>query len=134
MLDKYPKDVKLVLKNFPLPMHPFARKAASAALAANNQGKYWEFSSKLFENNSSLSDDKIQDIARQLGLDMGKFNRDLTDASIQSLINKDMSDAEKVPVQGTPTIFVNGKALRNRGPNEFQEMIETELKRKNQAR
>jgi protein-disulfide isomerase len=111
-------------------MHPFARKAAAAALAANKQGKYWEFSAKLFENFSALSDDKIQDIARQLGLDMEKFNRDLADASVQSLINKDMSDAEKVPIQGTPTIFVNGKALKNRGPNEFQEMIETELKKK----
>jgi protein-disulfide isomerase len=130
LLGKYPKDVKLVLKNFPLPMHPFARKAAAAALAANNQGKYWEFSGKLFENYSTLSDDKILDIARQLGLDMEKFNRDLADASIQALINKDMSDAEKASLQGTPTIFVNGKALKNRGPNEFQEMIENELKRK----
>jgi protein-disulfide isomerase len=130
LLDKYPKDVKLVLKNFPLPMHPFARKAAAAALAANNQGKYWEFSGKLFENNASLSDDKIQDIARQLGLDMGKFDRDLTDASIQSLINKDMSDAEKATVQGTPSLFVNGKALKRLGPNELQEMIQNELKRR----
>jgi protein-disulfide isomerase len=130
LLDKYPKDVKLVLKNFPLPMHPFARKAASAALAANNQGKYWEFSDKLFENSSALSDEKIQEIAGQLGLDMEKFNRDLTDASIQSLINRDMSDAEKVPVQGTPTIFVNGKSLKNLGPNELLQMIDNELKRK----
>jgi protein-disulfide isomerase len=130
LLDKYPKDVKLVLKNFPLPMHPFARKAAAAALAANNQGKYWEFSTRLFENYSSLSDEKIQDIARQLSLDMEKFNRDVNDASIQSLINRDMSDAEQVPVQGTPTIFVNGKALKNRGPNEFQQMIESALKKK----
>jgi protein-disulfide isomerase len=130
VLDKYPKDVKLVLKNFPLPMHPFARKAAAAALAANNQGKYWEFSGKLFENFSSLSDEKIQDIAKGLGLDMEKFNRDFNDASIQSLIDRDMSDAEKVPVQGTPTIFVNGKALKNRGPNEFQQMIENELRRR----
>ena len=111
-------------------MHPFARKAAAAALAANNQGKYWEFSGKLFENYSSLSDDKIQDIARKLGLDMEKFNRDLTDASIQALINRDMSDAEKVPVQGTPTLFVNGKALKRLSPNDLQEMIQNELKRK----
>jgi protein-disulfide isomerase len=111
-------------------MHPFARKAAAAALAANNQGKYWEFSGRLFENFSSLSDEKIQDIARQLGLDMEKFNHDINDASIQSLINRDLSDAEQVPVQGTPTIFVNGKALKNRGPNEFQQMIESALKKK----
>jgi protein-disulfide isomerase len=111
-------------------MHPFARKAAAAALAANNQGKYWEFSNKLFENFSGLSEEKIQDIAKQLGLDMEKFNRDVNDASIQALINRDMSDAEKVPVQGTPTLFVNGKALKRLGPTELQEMIDNELKRK----
>jgi protein-disulfide isomerase len=130
LLDKYPKDIKLVLKNFPLPMHPFARKAAVAALAANKQGKYWEFSQKLFENFSSLSDAKIQDIAMQLGLDMEKFNRDLNDASIQHIIDRDISDAEKASVQGTPAIFINGRALKNRKPNEFQELLESELKRK----
>lgn len=130
MLEKYPKDVKLVFKNFPLPMHPFARKAAAAALAADKQGKFWELSGKLFENFSSLNDEKIQDLAKQVGLDMEKFNRDMNDASVQALINRDVNDAEKVPVQGTPTIFVNGKALKNRGPNEFQEMIQNELKKK----
>jgi protein-disulfide isomerase len=130
LLDKYPKDVKLVFKNFPLPMHPFARKAAAAALAADKQGKFWQFSDKLFENYSNLNDDKIQDIARQLGLNMEKFNRDVNDASIQALINRDMSDAEKATVQGTPSIFINGKALKNLGPNEFQELLEAELKRK----
>lgn len=111
-------------------MHPFARKAATAALAANKQGKFWEFSNKLFENSANLSDIKIQDIAKQLGMDVEKFNRDLNDASVQNLIDKDISDAEKASVRGTPTIFVNGKALKNRGPNEFQEMLETELKKK----
>ena len=111
-------------------MHPFARKAAAAALAANKQGRFWEFSNKLFENSSNLSDIKIQDIAKQLGLDMEKFNRDLNDASVQNLIDKDISDAEKASIRGTPTIFVNGKAVKNRRPNEFQDMIETELKRK----
>jgi protein-disulfide isomerase len=130
LLDKYPNDIKLVLKNFPLSMHPFARKAATAALAANKQGKFWEFSNKLFENSANLSDIKIQDIAKQLGLDVEKFNRDLNDASVQSLIDKDISDAEKASVRGTPTIFVNGKALKNRGANEFQEMLEAELKKK----
>jgi protein-disulfide isomerase len=130
LLDKHPKDVKLVLKNFPLPMHPFARKAAAAALAADKQGKFWQFSDKLFENYANLNDDKIRDIARQLGLDLEKFNRDVNDASIQALINRDMSDAEKATVQGTPSIFINGKALKNLGPNEFQELLEAELKRK----
>ena len=112
-------------------MHPFARKAAAAALAANNQGKYWEFSRRLFENSASLSDDKIQEIAKQLGLDMEKFNRDLNDASVQNLINRDLDEGQKVPVRGTPSIFVNGKSLKNGGPDEFQGLIESGIKKKN---
>jgi len=111
-------------------MHPFARKAASAALAANKQGKFWEYSHKLFENSSSLNDEKFHDIAKQIGLDMGKFIHDLTDPSIQHLINADVVEAEKAGVQGTPSIFVNGKALKNRGGNELQELIEAEIRRK----
>ena len=130
MLDKYPKELKIVIKNFPLPMHNFARKAAAAALAANKQEKFFEFSHKLFENSSSLSDAKIQDIAKELGLDLEKFNRDVNDSSVQNLINRDMNDANQAAVQGTPTIFVNGKVLKNRGPNEIQAMIEAELKKK----
>lgn len=130
LLIKYPKDIKLVLKNLPLPMHPFARKAAAAALAAKNQGKFWEFSHKLFENSSRLDDARIQSIAKQTGLDLVKFNRDMNDAKVQTLINEDVAEAEKASVEGTPSIFINGKALRNAGPNELQNMIEAELKRK----
>ena len=74
MLERYPKEVKLVAKNFPLARHKFATKAAMAALAANAQGKFWEFHSKLFENYKVINDAKIQDIAGELGLDMdGNF-------------------------------------------------------------
>ncbi len=130
LLDKYPKDVRLVLKQFPLSMHPYARNAAAAALAANNQGKYWEFSHLLFENSSRLSDVTIQGIAKQLGLDAEKFNHDIRSASVQDLINKDMNEADKASVDGTPAIFINGKALRIGGDNELQMAIEHELKRK----
>lgn len=110
-------------------MHSFARNAASAALAANKQGKYWEFSQKLFENSASLNEAKVQDIAKQLGLDLTIFNHDLNDPLIQRLIANDMNEAEKAAVQGTPTVFVNGKVVKNLGAYEIQTMIENELKK-----
>ena len=76
MLEKYPKEVKLVYKNFPLVGHKFARKAATAALAAHEQGKFWEFHDNLFKNYRNLDDAKIQEIAEELGLDMERFTRD----------------------------------------------------------
>ena len=111
-------------------MHSEARKAAAAALAANNQGKYWEFSHKLFEYSSRLNDVWIQTIAKQLELDADKFNQDMRSAAIQNLINKDMSEAEKASVEGTPAIFINGKALRIGGDNDLKIAVENELKKK----
>jgi len=118
------------MKNFPLPMHQFARKAAAAALAADRQGKFHEFSHKLFENYASLSDVKIQDIAKGLGLDMAKFNRAITDPSIQGIIDRDVNDGTQASVQGTPSIFINGKALKNWNPEVLQMTIESELRKK----
>ena len=67
VLEKYPKQVKLVFKNFPLRNHRYAKKAATAALAANRQGKFWEFHDRLMENATRLNDKKIEDIAKELG-------------------------------------------------------------------
>jgi protein-disulfide isomerase len=129
VLEKFSKDVKLVIKQYPLPMHPYARKAAIAALAAWKQGKFWEMHHELFTNQKDLSDAKVEAIAKQLGLKMEKFNQDLKDPSIGSLIDKDVSSAAQVNVQGTPTIFVNGRVLLQRSLPGFQQAIEAELKK-----
>ena len=130
MLDKYPNEVKLVVKHFPLRNHKFARKAATAALAAEEQGKFWEFHHKLFQNYKTLNDSKIQDIAKKLGLNMEKFNKDMNSPVIAELINRDLENGRQVGVGGTPTIFVNGKISKNRDLSGFSAMIEAELKKK----
>jgi protein-disulfide isomerase len=130
VLNKYPNEVKLVIKHFPLRNHKFARKAASASLAANEQGKFWEFHHKLFENYKVLNDSKIQDIAKELGLGMEKFNNDMNSPVIAKLINRDLKNGRQVGVRGTPTIFVNGKISKKRGLSGLSEMIEGELKKK----
>lgn len=128
MLGKYPKEVKLVFKNFPLPMHPFARRAATASLAAYRQGKFWEFHRKLFASQSMLNDATIKSIAQELKLNMDTFNRDMNDPAIQNIIDRDMSEGVKAEVPGTPTMFINGKLFRGQG--ELDLAVDAELKKK----
>ena len=130
MLEKYPTEVKLVIKNFPLSSHKYARKAAQAALAANLQGKFWDFHHELFKNYNAINDDKIQDIAKKFALDLEKFNRDMQSPKVQNIINRDVRNGKEVGVRGTPTIFINGKLLKNRRLSGFIRMIDAELKKR----
>ncbi len=111
-------------------MHPFARKAATAALAAYRQGKFREFHHKLFEASAGLNDDKIREIAVGLNLNMDTFNRDMNDPAVQSLINRDMNEGSKAEIPGTPTLFIDGKLLKLRSLQDLDQTIEAELKRK----
>ncbi len=130
MLDKYPDNVKLVVKHFPLSNHKYAKKASKASLAANIQGKFWEFHRKLLKNYKVINEVKIQEIAGELGLDMGKFTTDMKLPDIESLIVRDVKNGRQVGVRGTPAIFVNGKILKNRSFRGFYQMIEAELKKR----
>jgi protein-disulfide isomerase len=129
VLDNYPKKLKLVFKNFPLPHHKFGITAAAAALAAHAQGKFWEFHDKLFENQKALNDAKIQEIAKELELDMERFNRDMKDPSIQELVARDMEDGRQVGIEGVPTIFINGKLPIQASLQGIEDFIEAELKK-----
>lgn len=127
MLEKYPGEVKVVFKNLPLRNHRFARQAAAAALAAGEQGKFWEFRERLFQNYKRLNYQIIHKIAEDLALDMEKFGKDMRDARVEARITRDMADAAEAGVRGTPTVFVNGRLLRNRTLAGFQEAVEKEL-------
>jgi protein-disulfide isomerase len=130
VLDRYPREVKFVVKNYPLASHKYARKAASAALASHGQGKFWEFHDMLFKNYRVLNDEKIQEIARGLNLDMDKFNGDMGSPAIQMLIKRDIQNGREAGIRGIPACFINGKNLKKRSPDGFQEMIEAELNKK----
>ena len=129
VLEKNPDKVKLVFKNFPLRNHKFAMQAATAALAAEKQGKFWEFHDLLFKDYNRLNEQKVQEIARKLKLDMEKFEKDRKDPRIRAMISRDVSEGSRAGVRGTPTIFINGKLLRNRSSAGFQELIEKALKK-----
>ncbi|MBW2671057.1 MAG: thioredoxin domain-containing protein [Deltaproteobacteria bacterium] len=128
-----PENVKIVFKNFPLRRHKYATKAAMAALAADGQGKFWQFHDRLFKNYKQLSDQKIKDIARDLGFDIEKFEKQMKDPGILAQIRQDMLDGNQAGVRGTPTVFIGGRLLRNWSPKEFQKLIDKELGRTKQS-
>jgi protein-disulfide isomerase len=129
VFERYSKEMKLVFKNFPLRNHKFAMPAAIAALAANKQGKFWELHDQLYENYNRLSDQKIREIAQQVGLDMERFDKDIKDPKLQALVERDFQEGAEAGVRGIPTIFVNGRQLKNRSFQGFQAAIEKELAR-----
>ena len=107
----YPDKVNYVIKNFPLPFHPNARPAAKAALAAGEQGKYFEMADALLANQQKLSDEGYKELAKQIGLNVNKFEKDLKekDAQFEAAIVQDLKTVEEVDVRGTPSFFLNGK-------------------------
>jgi protein-disulfide isomerase len=133
VLENNPENVKIVFKNFPLRRHKYATKAAMAALAADGQGKFWQFHDRLFKNYKQLSDQKIKDIARDLGFDIEKFEKQMKDPGILAQIRQDMLDGNQAGVRGTPTVFIGGRLLRNWSPKEFQKLIDKELGRTKQS-
>lgn len=128
-MGQYPNEVKFYFKNFPLNIHRYSKEAAMAALAADKQGKFWEFHNKLFENYRSLNDEKFIEIAKGLGLDMEAFERDRRSASINNLVNRDIMEGQRTGIRSTPTVFIDGKLLQRRNFKNFQLRIDAELKK-----
>jgi protein-disulfide isomerase len=129
VLERNPQTVKLVFKNMPLNFHQMALPSAKAALAANEQGKFWEFHDRLFAE-KKLSPEGIDKIAQDLSLDMERFAKDMSSPKVQAQISKDMQDAQKAGVTGTPTPFINGRQLKQRSLEGFQAIIDDELQKR----
>ena len=130
MLGNNPEKVKLVFKNFPLRNHQYAAKAAMAVLVADAQGKFWEFHDRLFADFNSINDQKIKDIARELGYKTAEFEKQMADPGILSRIRQDVQDGTLAGVRGTPTVFVNGRRLKKRTHKGLQDLIDKELEKK----
>jgi protein-disulfide isomerase len=128
VMKTYGDKIRLVYRNYPLPMHPMARPAAEAAACANAQGKFWEYHAKLFENQAGLNQDKMKQIAKDVGLDSAKFDECIAKKPYGDKIDQDTADGNKVGVNGTPAFFINGRMLSGAQPFEkFKEIIDQEL-------
>jgi len=128
VLEQYHNDVKLVHKL--CPYHDFSREAVEAAYAAWDQGKFWEYHDLLFYNQLVLNKPQITAIAEELHLDLKRFNKKMKDPAIQKLIDRDMADVSRLGILGTPTVYINGKVLKDRSLQGFQTAIEEELSKK----
>ena len=109
LITEYGDRVRFVVRDFPLQMHPDARKAAEAAEAAREQGKYWDFTAILFRNQSSLKPEQLKQYAQVLGLDVTKFNEALDSGRFADKVQRDLSEGGRIGITGTPTFFVNGR-------------------------
>ncbi len=131
VLKDYDGKVRLVYRDFPLPMHPHAEKAAEAAQCAGDQGKYWDMHEKLFANQQALEPAQLKGYAKGLGLDTAKFDKCLDSGEKAKIVEENRKAGEKVGVTGTPAFFVNGYQLTGAQPfEEFKTLIDQELARK----
>jgi protein-disulfide isomerase len=126
--DQYGSRVRFAWKNQPLPMHPSARPAARAALAAGEQGKFWEYHDLLFTHQDALDPASLDRYAKDLGLDLDRFHKTMADARTDAAIDADVAEATRLGVNGTPTFFVNGRRLIGAQPvTKFQSRVELAL-------
>ncbi|HEX8495183.1 MAG TPA: thioredoxin domain-containing protein [Pyrinomonadaceae bacterium] len=125
----YGNRVRLVVRDFPLPQHAQARKAAEAAAASNAQGKFFEYIALLFKNQSALDVPSLKKYAAALGLDTARFNAALDSGEYAAEVEHDVEDGEQYGVDSTPSIFVNGVRLRDLTAEALRAAIDRALAR-----
>ena len=128
---EYPDKVRVAFKNQPLPFHQHARLAAQAAMAANEQGKFWEYHDKLFANQQALDRSSLERYAQEVGLDMGRFRSALDSNKFEAQISADAAEGSRLGASGTPTFYINGRQLVGAQPYaSFKQIIDEELSKK----
>jgi len=127
---RYGDKVRIVFRDFPLPIHPQAPKAAEAARCANAQGKFWDYHDRLFVNQQALADGDLKRYAKDLGLDAAGFGTCLDTGTFASAVQADLTEGRNYGIGQTPTFFVNGRLLSGAVPLEvFSRVIDEELAR-----
>jgi protein-disulfide isomerase len=134
--ETYTDRVRFVWKHLPLTsIHPHAMGAAIAAEAASNQGKFWEYHDKLFANQQRIAPEDLKRYAQELGLDVGRFERDLEDPNLKEKVLLDMAQATSLSVKSTPTVFINGRLVKGAMPFEtYATIIDDELAKRSERR
>jgi len=124
LINKYPDKIRLVYKHFPLSFHKEAPVAAAAVIAAQKQGKFWEYRWALAPHFNVLKDSTFTAIAQQIGLNVEQFKKDMVlDADKQAIIDRDMKLGMEVGVQGTPNFYVNGKRQDRFSPDLIDKLV-----------
>lgn len=128
LLKRYPEQVRLVYRHFPLAGHEQARPAAEAAACAEDQGKFWEYHDLLFESSPDLDADALRELAERAKLDLAAFDACVAAGTHADKVQADFEAGQEAGVNGTPAFFVNGIPLSGaRALPEFVKLVEREL-------
>lgn len=128
VIAEYGAKVRLFVRNYPLTqIHENAMRAAIAAAAADQQGKFFEYTELLYANQDALDGDSLLKFAREAGLNIPQFELDLQSEKLAGKIQRDIADGRKHGISGTPSIFVNGVKVRFNSADGFREAIERAL-------
>lgn len=129
VLAEYGDKIRFVVRDFPLTsIHQNAFRSAQAANAANAQGKFFEYTELLYNNQNALDAASLKKYAAQIGLNQKQFDADLDSEKYAPEVRKDMKDGESYGIGGTPTIFINGVKVRNLSAQSFRQTIDRALK------
>ncbi|HEY7544474.1 MAG TPA: thioredoxin domain-containing protein [Blastocatellia bacterium] len=128
VMKEYGDRVKLVVRDFPLGQHQHASKAAEAAEAAREQGRYWEYIAVLFQNQKALAVENLKEYASTLGLDRAKFDEALDSGKFKEKVQRDIQDGTRIGINSTPTIFINGRQVRDKSIENLKAALEAALK------
>ncbi|BAC89433.1 glr1492 [Gloeobacter violaceus PCC 7421] len=124
LLEKYKGRIRLVYLHLPLPVHSQAKAAALAAFAAGEQGKFFAYHDRLFALGEQLVPESFEQIARELNLDVARFNRDRESPQALARLEADLAQARRLELDATPSFVLNGIVLKGALPiEEFEEAI-----------
>lgn len=124
LLNAYPDEVRLVFKNFPLESHSDSQAAHMAALAAGEQGKFWEMHNLIYAHQHAMKSADLLNMAEQLHLNMARFQKDLDSAELKARVNQDRMAGERAGVTATPTFIVDGELFSGFDATKLQTKIE----------
>ena len=128
LMEQFAGQIRFVYKDYPLPSHPDAFKAAEAGNCAHEQGRFWELHDTMFASQGSLGVEELKGYAADLGLDTEAFDACLDSSRHAAAVNRDVRIGMSYGVSSTPTIFLNGRAVLGAAPYEtFVEIIREEL-------
>ena len=124
----YAGKVRFVFRDYPLPFHEHAEKAAEASHCAEAQGKYWPMHDAMFSNQDKLDEAGLKGLAKDTGLDVAKFTTCLDSGSMKDAVAANRKAGSEAGVSGTPHFFVNGHSINGAQPYEaFKTAIDHEL-------
>lgn len=128
---KYPESVRFIYRDFPLTdLHPIAQKAAEAAQCAQDQGMFWEYHDKLYQNQNDVSEDRLVEFATELNMNTFQFESCLSSGRYADEVIADYQVGVEAGVRGTPTFFINGNRIAGAIPKEiFDALIQSVVSR-----